>query len=155
MKEVIKLYEIISSLIKYIFVTIIYLFIFAIIRMIYIDIRSMNTHMSSNSQKLPYLKLTNRDALELETEERYVLQDDMTIGRDSDNSIAIRDSFLSGRHVMFIRQDKSYFVKDLGSTNGTFVNGQKLGDTPVQLKDGDKMQIGQLDLLFVAGREVK
>jgi pSer/pThr/pTyr-binding forkhead associated (FHA) protein len=111
--------------------------------------------MSENSNRLPCLKLLNRDALELEAEERYVLQDDMTIGRDSDNNIAINDSFLSGRHVMFMRQDRSYFIKDLDSTNGTFVNSEKLDDTPVQLKDGDKIQIGQLDLLYVTGREVK
>lgn len=155
MKEVIKLYEIISSLIKYIFITIIYLFIFAIIRMIYLDIRSMNTPMSASSKKPPYLKLLNRDALELEAEERYILEDNMTIGRDSDNNIAITDSFLSGCHAMFIRQDKSYLIKDLDSTNGTFVNGEKLTDTPVQLKDRDKIKVGQLELLYVAGREVK
>ncbi len=154
-KEVITLYEIISSLLKYIFVTIIYLFIFAIIRMIYLDIRSMNTRMSASSKKLPYLRLLNRDALELETEEQYALEDNMTIGRDSDNNIAITDSFLSGRHAMFMRQDRSYFIKDLDTTNGTFVNGEKLADTPMQLKDGDKIQIGQLNFLYVAGREVK
>ena len=147
------MYEITSSLIKYIFVTIIYIFIFAIIRMIYLDIRSMNTHMSTTSKKLPYLKVLNRDALEMEAEERYVLEDNMTIGRDSDNNIAITDSFLSGSHAMFMKQDKSYFIKDLNSTNGTFVNGEKLADTPLQLKDGDKIQIGQLDLLYIqAGR---
>jgi pSer/pThr/pTyr-binding forkhead associated (FHA) protein len=115
----------------------------------------MNTHMSENSNRLPCLKLLNRDALELEAEERYVLQDDMTIGRDSGNNITINDSFLSERHAMFMRQDRSYFIKDLGSTNGTFVNSEKLDDTPVQLIDGDKIQIGQLDLLYVSGREVK
>jgi pSer/pThr/pTyr-binding forkhead associated (FHA) protein len=115
----------------------------------------MNTPMSASSKKLPYLKLLNRDALELEAEEQYILEDNMSIGRDSDNNIAIADSFLSGCHAMFIRQDKSYLIKDLDSTNGTFVNGEKLTDTPVQLKDRDKIKVGQLDLLYVAGREVK
>ena len=154
-KEVITLYEIISSLLKYIFITIIYLFIFAIIRMIYLDIRSMNTRMSTSSKKLPCLRLLNHDTLELETEEQYALKDNMTIGRDSDNHIAVNDTFLSGRHAMFMRQDGSYFIKDLDTTNGTFVNGEKLADTPMQLKDGDKIQLGQLNFLYVDGREVK
>lgn len=150
------MYEIFSSLLKYIFVTVIYLFIFAIIRMIYLDIRSMNTHMSSGNQSLPYLKLINRrDNLNLKVEESYMLEDGMTVGRDSDNGIAIADPFLSGRHATFMSQDGSYLLKDLDSTNGTFVNGEKLADMPVTLKDGDRIHIGQLDFLYVAGLEVK
>lgn len=150
------MYEIFSSLLKYIFITVIYLFIFAIIRMIYLDIRSMNTRMSSRNQSLPYLKLINlRDNLNLKVEESYVLEDDMTIGRDSDNGIAITDPFLSGKHAMFMGQDGSYLIKDLDSTNGTFVNGEKLIDMPVRLKDGDRIHMGQLDFLYVAGREVE
>jgi pSer/pThr/pTyr-binding forkhead associated (FHA) protein len=123
--------------------------------MIYLDIRSMNTHSSSSSQNLPYLKLINRrDDLNLKVEESYVLEDSVTVGRDQDNGIAIAESFLSGKHAMFTRQERSYLIEDLGSTNGTFVNGEKLGDMAVILKDGDRIRMGQLDFLYVAGLEV-
>jgi Ni,Fe-hydrogenase I cytochrome b subunit len=156
MKEGIKLYEIVSSLIKYIFITIIYLFIFAIIRMIYLDIRSMNAHMPSRKEKLPYLKLISySDELDTKVEESYVLQDKMTIGHNPDNNIEVADQFLSGTHAMFMRQDGGYLLKDLGSTNGTFVNDVRLADMPVRLKDGDKISMGRLNFMYVAGMEAK
>jgi pSer/pThr/pTyr-binding forkhead associated (FHA) protein len=112
--------------------------------------------MSSRNQNLPYLKLINlRDNLNLKVEESYVLEDNMTVGRDSDNGIAITDPFLSGRHAIFMRQDRIYLLKDLDSTNGTFVNGEKLVDMPLRLMDGDRIHMGQLDFLYVAGLEFK
>ncbi len=149
------MFGIFSSLLKYIFITVIYLFIFAIIRMIYLDIRTMNGR-ASRKQHLPYLKLINqRDFLDLRVEESYVLEDNLSIGRNVGNKITIPDPFLSGKHVMFMSQDGSYLLKDLNSKNGTLVNGERLNDTPLRLKDGDRIHLGQLDFLYVAGREEK
>lgn len=150
------MFEILSSLLKYIFVTVIYTFIFAIIRMIYLDIHSMNAGRSSGNKNLPYLKLINRrDSLDLKVDESYVLEDGLTIGRSKDNGITIADPYLSGKHVIFKNQNGSCILRDLNSTNGTLVNGEKLSEMPVKLKDGDRIHIGQLDFLFVAGREVE
>lgn len=150
------MFEIFSSLLKYIFITVIYLFIFAIIRMIYLDIHSMNGRRTSKNQDLPYLKLINRrDSLNLKVEESYTLDKNITVGRASGNGISVADPFLSGKHAAFMLQDGFYFLKDLGSTNGTFVNGDKVDEMPVRLKDGDRIHIGQLDFLYVSGLEVK
>lgn len=150
------MFEIFSSLLKYIFITVIYLFIFAIIRMIFLDIHSMNGRRAGNNENLPYLKLINRrDSLNLKVEESYILDKNVTIGRGSGNSVKVADPFLSGKHAVFMNQDGFYFLKDLGSTNGTFVNGSRVDKTPVRLEDGDRIHIGQLDFLYVSGREVK
>lgn len=150
------MFEIFSSLLKYIFITVIYLFIFAIIRMIYLDIHSMNKGSTLRNQNQPYLKLINRrDNLDFKVEESYVLENSMTVGRDLGNGITIADPFLSGKHAIFISQDGNHLIKDLNSTNSTFVNGEKLADMPVRLKDGDRIHIGQLDFLYVMGLEVK
>lgn len=149
------MFEILSSLLKYIFITVIYLFIFAIIRMIYLDIHSMNSGRSLGNHNLPYLKLVNRrDSLDFKVEESYVLEDGLTVGRTLGNGISIADPYLSGRHAMFMNKESSYLLQDLKSTNGTLVNNQKLVDMPVRLKDGDRIHIGQLDFLYVMGREV-
>jgi pSer/pThr/pTyr-binding forkhead associated (FHA) protein len=116
----------------------------------------MNTRRSSGNRNLPYLKLINRrDSLDVKVEESYVLEDGLTVGRDLDNGITIADPFLSGRHAMFMNKDGSYLLQDLNSTNGTLVNGLKLADMPVKLKDGDRVHIGRLDFLYVADQEVK
>jgi len=48
-----------------------------------------------------------------------------TIGRDPANDIAIDDDQLSGRHARVVRREDGFWVEDLGSTNGTFVNGKR------------------------------
>lgn len=148
------MFEIFSSLLKYIFITVIYLFIFAIIRMIYLDIYSMNARRTG--QNLPYIKLINRrDSLEMKVEESYILDNNLTIGRARGNGITISDPFLSGQHAVFTKSDHNFYIQDLNSTNGTYVNGKKLENAPVMLNDGDRIRIGQLDFIFVAGLEVQ
>jgi len=147
------LFEILSSLLKYIFITVIYIFIFAIIRMIYLDIHSMNKTGGAGSG-MPYLKLINRrDSLNMKVEESYVLDKSMTLGRGGNNGISVADPYLSKKHAVFMSQEGGFYIRDLESTNGTFVNGRRLEDMPVRLKDGDRIHIGQLDFLYVAERE--
>lgn len=146
------MFEILSSLLKYIFITIIYVFIFAIIRMIYLDIHSMNKTGAAGSG-MPYLKLINRrDSLNMKVEESYVLDKSMTLGRGGNNGISVADPYLSKKHAVFMSQEGGFYIRDLESTNGTFVNGRRLEDMPVRLKDGDRIHIGQLDFLYVAER---
>lgn len=63
------------------------------------------------------------------------------------------DPAISGRHARLVRQeDGSLWVEDLGSTNGTFVNGARL-DAPRALTSGDTLRLGATDLVVTLGRE--
>lgn len=73
--------------------------------------------------------------------------DQLTIGRDSSNAVAINDSEVSRRHARLSFQGGKYVVEDLGSTNGTFVNGQRLSG-PVVLKPGDVVSLGEQIVLM-------
>lgn len=144
------LFEIISSLLKYIFTIIIYLFIFGIIRLIYLDIRSINMQKAGLNRDLPYLKLINqRESLAFKVEETYVLNDSLVIGRSDKSNIVIKDPFISGKHAQFVLKDGRYRLEDLGSTNGTFINGSRIDKGQITLKDGDKVRVGQVEFLFV------
>lgn len=68
--------------------------------------------------------------------------DQLTIGRDSSNGVAINDAEVSRRHSRLSFQGGKYVIEDLGSTNGTFVNGQRLAG-PVVLKAGDVVSLGE------------
>lgn len=147
------LFEIVASLLKYIFITVIYLFIYAIIRMIYLDIRMTNGGRANGKNDMPYLKLINRrDDLDFKVEESYMLADKLTLGRAHGNGITVADPFLSGKHAVFKYKNGICSVEDLDSTNGTLVNGAKLQKGPAELRDGDRIHAGQLDFLYVAGR---
>jgi pSer/pThr/pTyr-binding forkhead associated (FHA) protein len=65
-----------------------------------------------------------------------------TIGREDDNALRIADdSYLSGHHARFDYVDGKLMVTDLGSRNGTFLNGVRLTD-PRPVRPGDRIQIG-------------
>ncbi len=148
------MFELISSILKYIFAVIIYLFIFGVIRLIYLDIKSMNARKTIIFENRPYLKLINqREALDFKIEETYVLKERMSVGRKNSNDIVVKDPFISGKHAEFAIIDGEYTLRDLGSTNGTFLNGAQLDDSKVFLHDGDKIHIGQVDFLYVRNIE--
>jgi predicted component of type VI protein secretion system len=73
--------------------------------------------------------------------------DQITIGRDSTNGVAINDAEVSRRHARLNFQGGKYVLEDLGSTNGTFVNGQRLAG-PVVLKPGDVVSLGEQIVLM-------
>ena len=140
------MFEIISTIFRYVFIIIIYLFIFGIIRLIYLDIRSMDDSGKKVSGKYPYLKLLNRrEKLNFKVHESYILDTNKIIGRSNKSDIVIQDPFLSGKHVYIKIEDNKYLLEDLESTNGTFVN-TRVGSECSQLKNGDRIHIGQLYL---------
>ena len=76
--------------------------------------------------------------------------DQLVIGRDSSSGVPINDAEVSRKHARLIFQGGKYVIEDLGSTNGTFVNGQRLV-SPVVLKSGDVVSLGeQIVLMFEA-----
>ncbi len=68
-----------------------------------------------------------------------------SLGRDVNNAIVIEDEFVSTNHAALTYRGRAWYVEDLGSTNGTFVNGSQVdGLSPVAF--GDEVQVGQVRL---------
>jgi hypothetical protein len=67
---------------------------------------------------------------------------EITIGRAETSDLVIDDEFASTNHARLIKKDGDWVVQDLGSTNGTFLDGQRLS-TPVVLKLGAEVRIGK------------
>lgn len=88
-----------------------------------------------------YNKLTN---------ERYPLTQSVSkIGRDQTNNISItNDHYVSRHHSWVLQMQGGYWIEDLGSTNGTLVNGELLGERR-QINPGDRLTIGKTELIFV------
>ena len=72
----------------------------------------------------------------------------VTIGRGGQNDIAIpSDEFASARHARLEPRQDGVWVQDLGSTNGTYLNGARL-ERPRRLTNGDIVRVGDTDLRF-------
>ncbi|MDP1711873.1 MAG: FHA domain-containing protein [Candidatus Nanopelagicaceae bacterium] len=83
---------------------------------------------------------------------RFLLTDIATIGRSPESEVFLDDVTVSRKHAIVSRmQDKVFHLKDLGSLNGTYINGYST--TEVQLSPGDEIQIGKFHMLFFGGNK--
>ena len=127
-------------------------------RLIYLDISTINIQRTGAKKGSPYIKLINqREKLNFKVHETYSLyvkhhnenENSISIGRENKNEIVIKDPYISGRHAQFILMGENVFLKDTGSTNGTFVNGEQIQNNEVCLKNWDKISLGQIEFIFI------
>jgi pSer/pThr/pTyr-binding forkhead associated (FHA) protein len=77
----------------------------------------------------------------LEVGSRIPLQGWVTIGRSGASDIVLADPFVSSTHARLVPRGQLYFVEDLGSTNGTIVDGREV--TEAQLKPDSRLRVGE------------
>src|ERR1041385_3075205 len=70
--------------------------------------------------------------------------DKTTVGRVEDNTFQIADPSVSSHHCEVLLRGSDVVVKDLNSTNGTFINGEKISESA--LKPGQTLRLGQIEL---------
>jgi pSer/pThr/pTyr-binding forkhead associated (FHA) protein len=81
---------------------------------------------------------------------RFLLDADVTVaGRHPNADIFLDDVTVSRRHVEFVRSNGGFEVRDLGSMNGTYLNGSRVDGS--MLANGDIVQIGKYHLTFFVG----
>ena len=71
---------------------------------------------------------------------------EITVGRVADNKIQVEHASVSGHHAIFMLDGLDYAVKDLDSTNGTRINGERV--TQQKLRRNDILRLGNIELLY-------
>ena len=95
---------------------------------------------------MPYLVKKKVDGSSLQ---RWFLPEkDLTVGRGESADVQIQDERASRQHFVVSPRDGGYFIRDLNSTNGTWVNGRQISET--QLRPTDKIRVGETILVFEA-----
>ncbi len=147
---------------KVAFLVLLYLFIWRIVRAAAKDVRSSQESMILGPQQAQALGLVapkqaqapkgrlvvvassalrDGDSFELDSAQ-------LTAGRGANNDLALAgDEFASARHARFEPRRDGVYVEDVGSTNGTFVNGIRLARER-RLSPGDIVRVGETDLRF-------
>lgn len=140
------------------FLVLLYLFIWRIVRTVARDVRlPQESFMLAPQQaaaaglgpraRIGSLVVLASPALKVDSE-RTLDSAPVTLGRSSDNDMELGDDeFASAHHARVEPRRDGIWVEDVGSTNGTFVNGMKL-DQPRKLVAGDVIRVGETDLRF-------
>jgi len=141
---------------KVAFVVVLYLFVWRVIRVASRDLNVGQESMilapvrSERQHKRRPARLVVVASPQLAAGSEVELVHQLLAGRADGSDIALgTDGYASGHHARFLRGDEADVVEDLKSTNGTFVNGERLdGSRP--LRDGDLIAIGQTQLTYHA-----
>ena len=83
----------------------------------------------------------------------YRLYDQFMIGREISNDIVLNDNFSSRSHAMIKHRPDGFYLEDLNSQNGSFVNGVRIKE--IQLQEGDQIRLGSTSFLFSSNNEVQ
>lgn len=92
-------------------------------------------------------RLRVEDATGLRSGDAYDLSDGALLGRGDEADIRLDDAFASGRHARLVPHGEVMVLEDLGSTNGTYLNGEAVRG-PQPLHDGDRIRIGDSEFTF-------
>jgi FHA domain len=144
---------------KIAFLVLLYLFIWRIVRSATRDLRAPQESMilspldAASLTAQPAQRASGRlvvlESPALDGGDVYALDiQPLTVGRGTNNDVALPgDEYASGRHARFERRRDGVWLEDIGSTNGTFVNGIRL-TRERRLAPGDVVRIGETDLRF-------
>jgi hypothetical protein len=129
-------------IVRLLFLGLLYLFLFRIARALVGDLRAAAREPGA---ELGRLVVVTSPAGEPAEGTSLALDAIATIGRDVNNAVVVEDQFVSAEHAILTFRGRAWYVEDLASTNGTFVNGSPVeGVSPLGF--GDVVQVGQVRL---------
>ena len=73
----------------------------------------------------------------------------ITLGRQPDNDVMVDETTVSRKHALIMETQSGYVLRDLNSTNGTFVGGQRLGQEKHSLRHGDRIRLAGSTVTFI------
>ncbi|HSL77842.1 MAG TPA: FHA domain-containing protein, partial [Candidatus Limnocylindrales bacterium] len=130
------------------FLALLYLFLARVVRSLLRDLRAAAREPGASLGRLIVIESPGGDP---EAGRSFDLDAITTLGRDVNNAIVVEDPFASAEHAVLTYRGRSWYVEDLGSTNGTYVNGRAIASiAPVGF--GDELSIGQVRLRLERAR---
>jgi len=125
------------TLLKFIFIAFVYLFVWQVARAVGLHVGTGDTgRRRKPSNQVVVVKSDTQAGMDI------AVRDAVVLGRSAEADIVLEDPYASEFHMRLVRQDGGIVLHDLGSTNGTYVNGRRVG-APIALSKGDAIQIGK------------
>ena len=144
------IFKLAASVIKFILIAIVYVFILRVVKMVYFDISETKRARRKMNEGMAQIKyLGKKKDLKYKVCDSYAIREETFVGRAKENDVRISSPFMSAKHARIFFEDGEFYMEDLGSSNGTMLNGKDIGNYTVTLKSGDKIAFGELKFVFV------
>lgn len=129
--------DLLLTLLRLIFLALVYLFLWQVARSIagHLGLRRPGGSRRSGT-RIVVLRSDTHPGLD------FTVDDSVVLGRSPEADIVIEDPYASEFHLRLNSKEGRLVLSDLGSTNGTYVNGRRVS-TPVDLSRGDAVQVGK------------
>jgi hypothetical protein len=134
-------------IVRLLFLALLYFFLARVVRSLLTDLRAAAREPGASLGRLVVIESPGGDP---ETGRSFDLDAITTLGRDVNNAI-VEDPFASAEHAVLTYRGRSWYVEDLASTNGTFINGRAVASV-APLGFGDEVAIGQVRLRLERAR---
>lgn len=128
--------DVILALLRIIFLGLVYLFVWGVARAIGSHLGISVRRKRREGTKVLFVKSDSQQGVELDVTDVTVL------GRSAETDVVLDDPYASEFHMRLVSSDEGIMLHDLGSTNGTYVNGRRV-TAPTQLRRGDTIQVGK------------
>jgi hypothetical protein len=129
--------ELILTILRLIFLALIYLFIWQVARGL---VRHVGIGRSGSSRRVSNRVTVMRS--DSQAGLSFLVTGATVLGRSDQADVVLEDPYASEFHLRLVAQDGTLTVADMGSTNGTYVNGRRI-TTPTVLRRGDALQVGK------------
>lgn len=147
-------FELASNIVKFVLIGIVYLFILRVVKMVYLDISDTKRARRKLTDGMAYLKLSGKKKdIAYKLYDTYAVKENTLVGRSRKCDVCIAAPFMSAEHAKIFFADGEFFIEDLGSTNGTTVNGKFTGNYTVPIKSGDKIGFGNIRFIFMENED--
>jgi hypothetical protein len=145
----------VAVLLKFAFIAVLYLFLLWVVRSALKDLSRPAPASRREAEVAPAERVSGPDQAVLVVEgggglragSAFALDGSTTIGRSPETDIQIEDQFASSRHARIYERDGYLYIEDMGSTNGTYLNGRRL-DTRELLRADDRIRIGDTEFRY-------
>jgi hypothetical protein len=125
-----------------------YVFLAAVVWAVWRDLRATANRATQTERPMARLVVEDDGGSELKRGESFNLIPVTAIGRDLSNTIVLSDPTISSQHTLLSYRDGHWWVEDLGSRNGTYVNNTRVL-RPLIISPGDVVGVGRIQLRLV------
>ncbi|MDR7429189.1 MAG: FHA domain-containing protein [Armatimonadota bacterium] len=135
-----------NEALRYVLLAALFLFLYRVVRVVGDDLRAAGQELDR-----PWAVLLVEEGPGMSPGEAFAVRGEALVGRGTGNDVTVPDPEAGLRHARLVGSGDSFWVEDLGSPAGTYLNGRRL-EVPAPVRHGDRVRVGSTVFRFLQPR---